>query len=91
VIQAPLLPFHTVNIKLNPSLRNRDVVGPRIFAKAGPCCLRKWPQSKMLYSLQDFGMKITALVLFEGDIEGLGIKFSACVYIANDWTKSGNE
>jgi hypothetical protein len=31
------------------------------------------------------------LVFFEGDIEGLGVKFSACVSFANDWSKSGSE
>jgi len=63
--------LNAVNIKLKPSLRDRDLAGPGVCAETRLRRLREWPQSKTLYSIQSFGVKIAVFFLFEGNVEGI--------------------
>ncbi|MGF6937071.1 hypothetical protein OKW41_006233 [Paraburkholderia sp. UCT70] len=70
--------FDTINIKLEPGLWSRNVVGRGVLAKTRLRRLRKWPQGKTFCALQSFRMKVATTLLLEGDAEVLAVELAAC-------------
>lgn len=73
LFKLPSCLFDIVNVKLKPSVWRRNFGRPGILTKAGLRYLRKGPQSESFCALQSLGVKITAILFFEANTEGLVI------------------
>jgi Bacterial protein of unknown function (DUF899) len=77
-----------IHIEFKPSLRNRHIIWPGITAKTRLRCLRERPESKMLCAVESIRMKITAVLLFKRNPEGVSVELAACDRIMNYRTKA---
>jgi len=71
--KLPSCLFDIVNVKLKPSVWRRNFGKPAILTKAGLRYLRKGPQRERFCALESLGMKVTAILFFEANTEGLVI------------------
>src|SRR5690348_11322910 len=83
--------LHIIHIELKPSVRHRQTIRPRAVAKARLRRLRERPRGELLCALQSIRVEIPAILLPEGDLEGLHVKPAAGVGIADDRAKTRDE
>src|SRR5579872_1164603 len=68
--------IHAFHFKLQPCLRDWDIVRPGIFTETRLRRLRKRPQSKVLCALKNACIKIAAGILFERDAKDIAVEES---------------